>query len=66
LAGEDFSLYLEEIPGCFFWLGSGPPENAEEAYGLHHPKFTLNEDCIALGSSLLAAIAIQRLAGTTA
>ena len=61
LAGEDFSVYLEKVPGCFFWLGSGPAENAESAYGLHHPRFTLNEECIPLGASVLAAVALSRL-----
>ncbi|MCL6605054.1 MAG: amidohydrolase [Paenibacillus sp.] len=63
LAGEDFSLYLEKVPGCFFWLGSGPNTNAQLAYGLHHPKFNLNEDCIPLGASILAGIALERLHG---
>lgn len=61
LAGEDFSVYLQHVPGCFFWLGSGPAENASHAYGLHHPKYELNEECISLGAALLAAIALQRL-----
>jgi len=61
LAGEDFSIYLQHVPGCFFWLGSGPLEQAELAYGLHHPQYTLNEACIPLGASLLAAIALDRL-----
>lgn len=61
LAGEDFSLYLREVPGCFFWLGSGPQVNAEQAYGLHHPQYMLHEECIPLGASLLAGIAIHRL-----
>lgn len=65
MAGEDFSLYLQKVPGCFFWLGSGPLVGAEHAYGLHHPKFTLNEDCIPLGASVLAAVALQRLSGAT-
>jgi amidohydrolase len=62
LAGEDFSLYVENIPGSFFWLGSGPLEQAEEAYGLHHPKFTLNESCLPIGAVVLAEIVKQRLA----
>lgn len=61
LAGEDFSIYLKHVPGCFFWLGSGPKERAEEAYGLHHPKYWLNEECLPYGASLLANIAIFRL-----
>ncbi|RIX49343.1 amidohydrolase [Paenibacillus nanensis] len=61
LAGEDFSLYLERVPGCFFWLGSGPEHDAGQAYGLHHPKFTLNEACLPVGAAVLAAIVKRRL-----
>lgn len=61
LAGEDFSIYLEQIPGCYFWLGSGPEHNAHEAYGLHHPKYVLNEECLPTGAAILAAIAVERL-----
>ncbi|MDF2669511.1 MAG: amidohydrolase [Paenibacillus sp.] len=61
LAGEDFAIYLKHVPGCFFWLGSGPQEGAEQAFGLHHPKFTLNEQCLPLGASLLAGVALNRL-----
>jgi amidohydrolase len=60
MAGEDFSIYLNTIPGCFFWLGSGPEEAAELAFGLHHPKFAVNEACLPLGASLMAAIAMCR------
>lgn len=63
LAGEDFSLYLQRVPGCFFWLGSGPQEGAEHAFGLHHPKFRIYEECLPLGASLLAAVAFNRLGG---
>jgi hippurate hydrolase len=63
MAGEDFSVYLEHVPGCFFWLGSGPAANAEEACGLHHPKYVLNEDCLAPGAALLANIARKALGG---
>lgn len=62
LAGEDFSIYLKDVPGCFFWLGSGPVVNAEQAFGLHHPKYWLNENCLPHGASLLADIARTRLA----
>ncbi len=61
LAGEDFSVYLQRVPGCFIWLGSGPENGAEQAYGLHHPRYMLNEDCLADGAALLAAIAMSRL-----
>ncbi|MCU6707585.1 M20 family metallopeptidase [Paenibacillus sp. J5C_2022] len=59
LAGEDFARFVEKIPGCFFWLGSGPQEGAEQAYGLHHPKFNLNEDCLVPGAAAMAALVLH-------
>ncbi|WP_059049115.1 M20 metallopeptidase family protein [Paenibacillus senegalimassiliensis] len=61
LAGEDFSVYLAQVPGCFFWLGSGPEKAADQAFGLHHPQYELNEACIPVGMALLAGIALSRL-----
>jgi amidohydrolase len=60
MAGEDFSVYLQHVPGCFFWLGSGPEQDAERAYGLHHPQFTLNEQCLHVGAAALAAIVLNQ------
>jgi amidohydrolase len=61
MAGEDFSIYLGKVPGCFFWLGSGPQQDAHLSYGLHHPKYRLYEECIPVGAAALASIALQRL-----
>ncbi|MBO9609874.1 MAG: amidohydrolase [Paenibacillaceae bacterium] len=61
--GEDFALYLKQVPGCYFWLGSGPQEHADQAYGLHSPRFVVEEACIPLGAKLLAAIGLTRLGG---
>jgi amidohydrolase len=64
MAGEDFSMYLQHVPGCFFWLGSGPETGAEHSFGLHHPQYTINESCLKTGAALLAAISAKR-GGTT-
>lgn len=61
MAGEDFSIYLNHVPGCFFWLGSGPEKGAEDRFGLHHPQFDINESCLAYGVSAMAEIALARL-----
>ena len=50
LGAEDFAVYQECVPGCFFWLGSGGP------YGWHHPAFTVDESAIEVGARLLAAM----------
>ncbi|MEH7334685.1 amidohydrolase [Neobacillus drentensis] len=40
MAGEDFSYYLQEIPGTFAFLGT----NGTEEW--HHPAFTLDESAL--------------------
>lgn len=44
---EDFAYFLKEIPGAFFYLGSGFEEKQNP--GLHSGKFHVNEDCIKIG-----------------
>lgn len=61
MGGEDFALYQQHVPGCFFWLGSGPRENAEQAHGLHSPLFVIDEACLALGASVFASFILDRL-----
>lgn len=59
--GEDFAEYLKLAKGCFFWLGSGPQEHADQAAGLHSPRFNPDESCMALGAALFAGVARNRL-----
>lgn len=52
LISEDFAYYTQEVPGCFFYLGTG-----KESFVLHSPRFNLNEDILPVGSAILAQIA---------
>ena len=56
MASEDFSYYLEKIPGCFFWVGMGVKE-----YNPHHPRYEFNDEVIPIAAELLAKIAIGYL-----
>jgi hippurate hydrolase len=56
MGAEDFSYFLETLPGAFIWLGVG-----EEVSGLHTPKFAFDEEILPRGSALLAAISISAL-----
>lgn len=60
LAAEDFSRFLEEIPGAFFWLGT-KLEDAENQRGLHDPMFQINEDALMKGTALFTKLAINTL-----
>jgi amidohydrolase len=48
MGGEDMSFFLQEVPGCYFFLGSA---NAEKdlAYPHHHPRFDFDETVLAMG-----------------
>jgi hippurate hydrolase len=58
MGAEDFSYFLERLPGAFIWLGIG-----EDASGLHTPTFAFDEEILPRGSALLAALALQARSG---
>jgi len=60
LAAEDFSYYSQEIPATFYRLGIKNDEK-ETGYGVHHPKFKVDEDALALGSGMMAWLAVSYL-----
>ena len=50
MASEDFSFFLQERPGCFFFIGSAPPE--AETLAHHVGNFRIDEGCMAIGASV--------------
>jgi len=48
MGGEDMSFFLQEVPGCYFFLGSA---NAAKdlAYPHHHPRFDFDETALGMG-----------------
>ena len=57
LGAEDFSIYLDKLPGIMFRLGVGR-EN-QPNYPLHHPQFEVDEAAIATGVVTLAYAAYK-------
>ncbi|MBS7792053.1 amidohydrolase [Roseococcus sp. SDR] len=58
MTGEDFSWFLNEVPGAFVWIGNGPADGGRE---LHHPAYDFNDDVLPVASSYLAAVAKRAL-----
>jgi amidohydrolase len=56
MAGEDFSYYLREIPGCFMFVGAGG-EACGAVYPHHHPMFDLDERSMLISAKLMIAMA---------
>nr|WP_092071577.1 amidohydrolase [Dendrosporobacter quercicolus]NSL49309.1 amidohydrolase [Dendrosporobacter quercicolus DSM 1736]SDM27914.1 amidohydrolase [Dendrosporobacter quercicolus] len=60
MAGEDFSCYLQKIPGMMIFVGSG---NAAKniIYPQHHPKFDIDETALPIGMEVLLRSALKLL-----
>lgn len=58
--GEDFSLYVDRVPGVMAFLGIRNEEK-EACYPLHHPKFQIDESYLKLGAALHAQYALEFL-----
>lgn len=48
MGGEDMSFFLQEVSGCYFFLGSANPDK-DLAYPHHHPRFDFDETALAMG-----------------
>jgi amidohydrolase len=51
MGGEDVSFFLQEVPGCYFFLGAANL-NRGLAYPHHHPYFDFDETALSMGVEL--------------
>jgi len=58
MGGEDFSRYLQIVPGAFFRLGVCNPQK-NSCISQHNPKFDIDEDALPIGMKVLAASALE-------
>lgn len=60
MGAEDFSYFLEQRPGCFFFVGSKNEERGL-VWGHHHPRFDIDEQVLAIGMEALTETALRYL-----
>lgn len=60
MGAEDFSVYLETIPGLFAFLGARNRDKGIDCVH-HHPAFDVDEDTFPDGSAIYARFAIDSL-----
>lgn len=53
MGGEDMSFFLQEIPGCYFFLGSANPDKNLD-FPHHHPRFDFDETALSMGVEIFA------------
>ena len=54
MGSEDMAYIMEDIPGCYFFVGSS---NAEKKFDAshHHPRYDFDEDVLPFAAGLMAA-----------
>ncbi len=58
--GEDFAFIAQRVPTCMFRLGIANPERGI-TYSMHHPRFDIDEDALAVGVRVMATAALRYL-----
>ena len=61
MGGEDMSFFLQQVPGCYFFLGAANAERGLD-YPHHHPRFDFDETALATGVELFARCTQQFMA----
>ncbi len=62
MGGEDMSFFLQEVPGCYFFLGSANLDKGL-AYPHHHPRFDFDETALGMGVEIFVRCAEKFLNG---
>jgi amidohydrolase len=60
MASEDMAFFLQEIPGCYCFIGSANPEKGLDAKH-HQPDFDYDEGALSMGVSLLIGTIFELL-----
>ncbi len=58
MGSEDMAFFLENIPGCLFFVGSANPDKGL-IYSHHHPKFDFDEQVLPAASAIMASAAVN-------
>jgi hippurate hydrolase len=55
MGGEDFSYYMDHVPGCYVRYGGQIP--GREGYPAHSSRFDFDEEALGIGAAYLANVA---------
>ncbi len=62
MGAEDFAFMLQEVPGCYVWIGNGVGEHRDAGHGLgpcmlHNGSYDFNDDLLPLGATYWVKLA---------
>ena len=56
MGAEDFSYYLQKIPGCFIFIGSAPSDKELISVPHHCSHFDIDERALLVGTSIFVQL----------
>ncbi|MFZ6027614.1 MAG: M20 metallopeptidase family protein [Chloroflexota bacterium] len=62
MGSEDMAFFLQEVPGCFFFVGSANADKGLNA-AHHHPRFDFDEGVLPQAAALMAGAIVNMLEG---
>jgi amidohydrolase len=60
MGSEDAAYFTQEVPGCYFFLGSANPERGLDAPH-HNPRFDFDEDALPTGVAVMTEAILHTL-----
>ena len=63
MGGEDFSYFLQKVPGCYFLIGSAPKDREPLSVPHHCSHFDIDERALLVGSSVYLQLIEDLLMG---
>ena len=61
MGAEDFSYYLQKIPGCYFFIGSAPYDKEQMSVPHHCSHFDIDERALLVGTSVFVQLIKDQL-----
>ncbi len=62
MGSEDMAYFLQEVPGCYFLIGSANPEQGLDKPH-HHPSFDIDEAALPIGVKVIVLSVLDYLCG---
>lgn len=62
MGSEDMAYFLQEVPGCYFLIGSANSEKGLDKPH-HHPSFDIDEDALPVGVKVIVLSVLDYLCG---
>ena len=63
MLGDDFAELIQNIPGAYFFVGTGNPDKKTD-YEHHHPCFNIDEETLSTGVEMEVGLVLRYLNGT--